>query len=136
MMDGPDYPTPTSTGKTRLDELLKENERLKALLMENGISWVPGKPMEQFIHKMKTRKSSAVESDNQLPHLPVEIQLRILGFAMRVSFPIIDPFSKPRYEHLTKDERAQRKEYPVREYTIPNTNLELCQKHDPNHSNV
>lgn len=119
MLDGPDYPTPTASGKIRHDELLRENERLKALLMENGISWVPEKPKDPVVHKMKTRKSSALEPDSQLPHLPMEIQLRILGFAMRSSFPIVDPLTKPRYEHLTKDERTQRKEYPVRKYNIP-----------------
>lgn len=114
MMDGPDYPSPTSTAKTRHDEVLKENERLKALLMDNGISWVPEKTKGLVIHKMKTRKNSTVDSHNQLPQLPMEIQLRILGFAIRSSFPIVDPFTKPRYENLTKEERAQRKEYSLR----------------------
>jgi hypothetical protein len=46
----------------------------------------------------------------------MEIQLRILGFAMRCSHSIIDPLFKARNEHLTKDERAQRKELPVGKY--------------------
>jgi hypothetical protein len=118
MLDGPDYPNlPSSSSKSRHDELLKENERLKALLQDNGISWVPAKPKVPVkVHKMKTRKSSA-SSNHRLPHLPMEIQLRILGFAMRCSFPIIDPFFKPCYENLTKDERIQRKELPIRKYS-------------------
>jgi hypothetical protein len=120
MLDGPDYPTVTGGGKSRHDDLLNENMRLKALLAEHGISWVPAKPAEAVkVHKMKTRKSAAAMSNLDLPHLPMEIQLRIIGFAIKCSFPIIDPFTKPRYEHLTKDERAQRKEYPVRKYIAP-----------------
>jgi hypothetical protein len=116
MLDGPDYPNPNSFAKSRNDKLLKENEQLKALLLENGISWVPEKLKEPVkIHRMKTRKSKVTAPDDQLPHLPMEIQLRILGFAMKCLFPIIDPFSKPRYEHLTKEEQLQRKKYPVRE---------------------
>jgi hypothetical protein len=116
MLDGPDYPS--SSTKSRYDELLTENERLKGLLLENGISWVPQKPKEPVkVHKMKTRKSSAT-SEKQLPHLPMEIQLRILGFTMRCSFSITDPFFRPRNEHLTKDERAKRKEIPVRKSSL------------------
>lgn len=118
MLDGPDYPN--STAKSGQDELLKENERLKALLLENGISWVSAKPKEFIkVHKMKTRNSVPVAAfKKQLPHLPMEIQLRTLQFAMTCSFPVIDPFTKPVFEHLTKDEREQRKELPVREYTL------------------
>ncbi|KAG0649424.1 hypothetical protein D0Z07_4486 [Hyphodiscus hymeniophilus] len=113
MLDGPDYPNTTSSGKSRYDEIIEENDRLKALLLDNGISWAPQKLKESVkFHKMKTRKS-AVTAYQQLPHLPMEIQLRILGFAMKCPFPIIDPFSKPRLEHLTKEEQMQRKKYPV-----------------------
>jgi hypothetical protein len=117
MLDGPDYPNPLA--KSVQDDLVKENERLKALLLDNGISWVldKQKPKEPVkVHNMKTRKSSA--SENQLPHIPMEIQLRILGYAMKCSFPITDPFYKPRVEHLSKDERMKRKELPVRKYNL------------------
>ena len=113
MLDGPDYPSPNSFAKTRHEELLKENERLRSLLLENGISWAPERPR---VYKMRTRTSITGSPDKQLPHLPMEIQLRILGFAMQSRFPIIDPFSKARLEHLTKDEQVQRKKYPTRTY--------------------
>ena len=116
MLDGPDYPN--RARRSDHDDLLKENERLKTLLLENGISWAAEKPRERVkIHKMKTRKSSA--SRRRLPHIPMEIQLRILGYAMRCSFPVIDPFYKPRLEHLGKEERTNRKELPMRKYNAP-----------------
>jgi hypothetical protein len=58
MLDGPDYPNLASN--SCYDELLKENERLKALLLENGISWALQKPKEPAkVHMMNTRKCSA-----------------------------------------------------------------------------
>ena len=118
MLDGPDYPNAVSSGKSRHDDLIKENERLKALLFDNGISWVPEKAKERVsVHKMTTRKRSSATT-KQLPHLPMEIQLRILGFAMMCPFPVIDPFMKPQMEHLTKEEQMQRNKYPVREYHV------------------
>lgn len=115
MLDGPDYPD--SAAKSGHDELLKENERLKALLLENGISWVPAKPKEATkVHKMMTRQS--VAASTQLPHLPMEIQLRTLQFAMTCPFPITDPFTNPVFEHLSREEREQRRGLPIREYTL------------------
>ena len=121
MLDGPDYPDASSSGKIRHDELLKENERLKTILLENGISWVPEKIKEPVkIHKMTTRKSAA-SAEEQLPHLPIEIQLRILKFVVQCPFPVIDPFTKPRLEHLTKEEQMQRKNYPLSECQVRHT---------------
>ena len=122
MLDGPDYPN--GLARSSQGDLLKENERLKALLLENGISWLPQsqKPKEPTkSHNMKTRKSSATL--RQLPHIPMEIQLRILGYAMKCSFPIIDPFHKPRFEHLNRDERTKRKELPVRKFNLRRNDL-------------
>jgi hypothetical protein len=115
MLDGPDYPN--ARDNKAQDKLIKENERLKALLLANGISWVPetSKPKENS-HSMRTRRSLPAV-DDQLPHLPIEIQLRILRFAMRFPFPIIDPFFAMRPEHMSKDEKVQHKELHLSKYS-------------------
>lgn len=112
-MDGPDYPTPASTGKTRQDELLEENKRLKELLRKNNISWIPERIKEEFAPARKETLRNS--SHRPLPQLPMEIQLRILGFALRGT-PIVDPLTKLLKAHTTREEQRQRKAYPIRKF--------------------
>jgi hypothetical protein len=114
MLDGADFPSASSN--IREESLVKENERLKALLLKHSISWVDSKA-DQRICRMSLRSVDhsifRENSQKALPHLPMEIQLKILKYAMKCSTPIIDPFFKHRPEHLTTDEKLEQKRIPV-----------------------
>jgi hypothetical protein len=127
MLDGPDYSDPFIQARRELvleenqslkseSQILKaEIQSLKALLSERGISWVEQQP-KTTIKTQKHVVNRAFPAKKLLPHLPMEVQLRILGFAMKSSTPIVDPFFKARNEHLTKIERVERRQIPLRMY--------------------
>lgn len=114
-----------------------ENMRLKRLLRENGISWSSSftfsrdhadfganngfqstnngtkakavkSPQRQFSDR-QTRSSTAalVAQGNKMPHLPMEVQLRVLRYALTSSYPIIDPLSKLISQNLTDQESTR-----------------------------
>ncbi|KAF4126825.1 hypothetical protein GMORB2_0562 [Geosmithia morbida] len=87
--------------------LVDENMRLKRLLRENGIAW-SAVSQDHLVqpNKRKTR-SSMTSQDLGRPHLPVEVILRILHFAMMSPHPIIDPLSALTPANLSEDERAR-----------------------------
>lgn len=100
-------------------ELEDENMRLKRLLRENGIPWndsVAAHPDFQYAgpssstrgNLTKRRRSSRLSGLDQisqrLPHLPVEVVLRIMEYALIAKDPIMDPLSKLNPDHLTAAE--------------------------------
>src|SRR5271168_2305629 len=105
MLDGPDYYDPFI--QARRESVLEENQSLKsesqilkaeiqslkALLSQRGISWVEQQP-KATIKTQKHVVNRVFPAKKLLPHLPMEVQLRILGFAMKSSTPIVDPFFK------------------------------------------
>ncbi|KAK5998361.1 hypothetical protein PT974_00740 [Cladobotryum mycophilum] len=89
--------------------LAEENLRLKRMLRENGISWSPiaqAHLSRKASTKRKTRSSIAAEKASR-PRLPTEVLLRILKFAMKSRYPIIDPLSPAVSENLTEQEKAR-----------------------------
>jgi hypothetical protein len=111
MMEGPD-PT-ASLASRRYDALENENKshideikRLKAILAAHKI---PSDPAVNFaVHPRRlTLRRSTQAPTKPLPKLPIEIQLRILRFALTSPDPIIDPFYKRRRDTLTKKEWEQ-----------------------------
>ncbi|KAI0006266.1 hypothetical protein F4779DRAFT_597202 [Xylariaceae sp. FL0662B] len=83
-----------------------ENLALKRLLRENNISWqVPAK-LNQASSSIVTRSRKSITSQG-LPHLPVEIQLKILSYALTSPHPIVDPLCKLRPERLLIRERSK-----------------------------
>ncbi|KAJ9151063.1 hypothetical protein NKR19_g4988 [Coniochaeta hoffmannii] len=104
-------------------ELNAENLRLKCLLRTHGISWSPSVVLEPqsspaLARKTSTRSlrpraslssgSSGTDQKSKMPHLPMEVQLRILHFALTSNHPIIDPLSKLRPENITQPEKTIR----------------------------
>ncbi|PWI64275.1 hypothetical protein PCL_11307 [Purpureocillium lilacinum] len=88
--------------------LSEENLRLKRILRENGISWSPVaqahlKQMGPTMRRSRQRKANGPG----YPHLPPEVILRILRFALTGAQPIIDPLSPTTSEHLTEQEKAR-----------------------------
>lgn len=90
-------------------QLEDENMRLKRLLREHGIPWnesVAAHP--GFVSSKRRRRSSRLsaldQSTHQLPHLPVEVVLRIMEYALVAKDPIIDPLSEMNHENLTSAE--------------------------------
>ncbi|UNI21874.1 hypothetical protein JDV02_007823 [Purpureocillium takamizusanense] len=89
-------------------ELTEENLRLKRILRENGISWSPvaqAHLKQRDPNKRRTRSSMA--HDLGRPHLPTEVILRILKFALTSAHPIIDPLSPTTSDHLTEREKTR-----------------------------
>lgn len=92
--------------------LVEENMRLKRILRENGISWSPLAQThlnQNDPTRRKTRSSIAAAgpSDSTSPFLPTEVLLRILKFAMKSKYPIIDPLSAVTAENLTDEEKKR-----------------------------
>ncbi|KHN95712.1 uncharacterized protein MAM_06324 [Metarhizium album ARSEF 1941] len=90
--------------------LVEENMRLKRILRENGISW---SPLAQA-HLIKQnpaprRRTRASMSAYELgrPTLPTEVILRILKFALKSPYPVIDPLSRLCHEHLSEKEKTR-----------------------------
>ncbi|KAL3955500.1 hypothetical protein ACCO45_011063 [Purpureocillium lilacinum] len=89
-------------------ELSEENLRLKRILRENGISWSPvaqAHLKQRDPNKRRTRSSKT--HDLGRPHLPTEIILRILKFALTSAQSIIDPLSPATSDHLTEREKTR-----------------------------
>lgn len=93
-------------------QLEDENMHLKRLLREHGIPWsdsVAGHHAFRSSTSNSTsgrRRSSRLSAVGQhrFPHLPVEVILRILHYALVADGPIIDPLSKLNTETLTSAE--------------------------------
>ncbi|KAK0129231.1 hypothetical protein ONS95_001166 [Cadophora gregata] len=116
MMEGPDPELRLST--IQYDALLSESERnanevkrLKALLRQHNIEFDTCLPVSI---KYVSKNGAPQEPDNgRKPRLPIEILLRILGFALTSPVPIIDPFYKMRVQNVTKAERLSRQHINV-----------------------
>lgn len=97
--------------RTKNQQLEDENMRLKRILREHGIPWssdVAGHTMFQSNNPTSTsnrRRSSRLSAtQHTVPHLPVEVILRIMHYALISDGPIIDPLSKLDTESLTVSE--------------------------------
>lgn len=96
--------------KNRLLE--DENMHLKRLLREHGIPWSDSVASHHVFQSSTAhatsgrRRSSRLSAAGQhrFPHLPVEVILRILHYALVADGPIIDPLSKLNSEALTSAE--------------------------------
>lgn len=100
------YNAPLRTQNRLLDD---ENMRLKRLLREHGIPWndaVASHPGFQSSTRRRrsSRLSALDQATHRLPHLPVEVVLRIMEYALVAKEPIIDPLSKLDHENLTTAE--------------------------------
>lgn len=91
--------------RTKVRHLEDENLLLKRLLRENGLSWQPRSKFSQAPNRVT--RSSSKTNYKPLPHIPVEIQLRILSFALTSPQPIIDPLCKVKGEHLMPHEKPK-----------------------------
>ncbi|KAK6200703.1 U4/U6.U5 snRNP associated protein [Pestalotiopsis sp. IQ-011] len=88
--------------RARNRDLEAENLALKRLLRENGITWPsPYAFVQQQRAPMRSTRSSMSSS---LPHLPIEIVLKILEYSLTSKSPIIDPLCKLKNEHITTEE--------------------------------
>jgi hypothetical protein len=89
--------------------LSEENMRLKKILRENGIAWsaVAQSHIQQTSSSKRRTRSSMTSKDLGRPHLPMEVILRILKFAMTSSHPIIDPLSPLTPTNLTEKEKTR-----------------------------
>ncbi|PHH64849.1 hypothetical protein CDD81_3915 [Ophiocordyceps australis] len=89
--------------------LAEENLKLKRILRENGISWSPVAKAHMTQRDPNLRKTRSCKSVHELgrPYLPTEVILRILKFAMKSPYPIIDPLSTLTPEHLSDEEKTR-----------------------------
>lgn len=95
-------------------QLEEENLRLKRLLRENGVPWndsvashpgfLSSNPHPVSGRRRSSRLSALDQSSLRLPHLPVEVVLRIMEYALIAEDVIIDPLSKLNPEVLTISE--------------------------------
>lgn len=86
--------------------------RLKRLLRENGIAWSPlaqNHLKETRLDKRTTRSSMASQA-SELPHLPTEVVLRIMKFALTSPTPVIDPLSHIATSNMTDAEKSRRRQ--------------------------
>ena len=96
--------------------LVNENEYLKKLLAYHNIPWIA-----KYSYDLSEIPTPSTRVPHRkLPSLPIEIQLRILSFAMKHCRPIIDPGSRRTSSHLTAAEKSGPKFEP--------NNLLLCCK--------
>lgn len=120
MWEGPSYePSAAMVLNKVLNEEkkthLQEIQRLRALLDQNKIPWMKDPPKSvanKNTQRMMTRRASLapqVTSTKLTTRLPTEIIIRILGYALKSTTPIIDPFWKVRPDNLTKDEKVPRR---------------------------
>lgn len=79
---------------------------LKRLLRENGISWQT-RPKCTKASSSRVTRSSARAVCRPLPHIPVEIQLRIMSFALTSPHPIVDPLCRSKPENLLPREKSK-----------------------------
>lgn len=89
--------------------LVDENMHLKRLLRENDISWSSpvgphgGRP--RYARRVASSTFGKTSDDGRrMPYLPMEVQLRILKYAMTSKYPIIDPLSKTTQLNMTTAE--------------------------------
>ncbi|KAG8425483.1 hypothetical protein J3458_002178 [Metarhizium acridum] len=90
--------------------LVEENMRLKRILRENGISWSPvaqAHLIQQNPALRRRTRASMSAHELGCPSLPTEVILRILKFAMKSPYPIIDPLSRLSHEHLSEKEKTR-----------------------------
>ncbi|KAH7165572.1 hypothetical protein EDB81DRAFT_838302 [Dactylonectria macrodidyma] len=89
--------------------LAEENMRLKRILRDNGISWSPValSHLKQLDPTARKTRSSMTAQDMGHPYLPMEVLLRILKFAMKSPYPIMDPLSVITSENLSDREKAR-----------------------------
>ncbi|KAI1108486.1 hypothetical protein F5Y14DRAFT_459530 [Nemania sp. NC0429] len=98
------YNEPLRTKKRLLEE---ENRALKRLLRENSIDWQgiihpnPTQPLPSRITR------SCVYKGRALPHMPVEIVLKILSYALTSPQPILDPLCKLKPERMVPSEKCK-----------------------------
>ncbi|KAJ2982641.1 hypothetical protein NUW58_g6400 [Xylaria curta] len=85
-----------------------ENLALKRLLREHGISWQKNQPKPHPHQKRLASHVLAHLTTNPFPHLPVEIQLRVLSYALTSPHPIVDPLCKSRPERMLPREKGKR----------------------------
>ncbi|KEY71355.1 hypothetical protein S7711_08550 [Stachybotrys chartarum IBT 7711] len=89
--------------------LTEENLRLKRILRENGIAWssVAHDHLKKLEPSKRRTRSSMTSQELGHPYLPTEVLLRILKYATKSAYPIIDPLSPLTFENLTEKEKAQ-----------------------------
>ncbi|KAI8628341.1 hypothetical protein F5Y19DRAFT_148800 [Xylariaceae sp. FL1651] len=96
------YNQPLRVKNRRLED---ENLALKRLLREHGISW---QTYPKPAHSQTSRVTRSCKGQPKvLPHLPVEIQLRVLSYALTSPQPIVDPLCKSRSERLLAREKSK-----------------------------
>ncbi|KAI0184759.1 hypothetical protein EV127DRAFT_224320 [Xylaria flabelliformis] len=98
------YNQPLRAKNRRLED---ENLNLKRLLREHGISWQKNQPKPARAKTSRVTRSSIIQG-RTLPHLPVEIQLRVLSYALTSPHPIVDPLCKSRPERMLPREKGKR----------------------------
>ncbi|EOO01156.1 hypothetical protein UCRPA7_3372 [Phaeoacremonium minimum UCRPA7] len=96
-----------------------ENMRLKRLLREHGIAWSPSVAANPNFQagitntgkgtsgSTRRTRASITADQGRLPHLPVEVLLRILHYSLTSRDAIIDPLSKSKAENLTPYEKSR-----------------------------
>lgn len=89
-----------------------ENLTLKRLLRKHGISWQTGQPKPARPNSSRVTRSS-MSKERALPHLPLEIQLTVLEYAMTSDHPIVDPLCKSRPERMLPREKEKRNEIAI-----------------------
>lgn len=85
---------------------------LKRLLRKNGISWQNSQPNPTRPTSSRITRSS-INQGRALPYLPVEIQLRVLCYALTSPHPIVDPFCKRRPERMLPHEKSKRNDIAI-----------------------
>ncbi|KAH8156598.1 hypothetical protein CIB48_g11653 [Xylaria polymorpha] len=98
------YNQPLRAKNRRLED---ENLNLKRMLREHGISWQKNQPKPTRTKTSRVTRSSKSQ-ERKLPHLPVEIQLRVLSYALTSPHPIVDPLCKSRPERMLPREKGKR----------------------------
>ncbi|TGJ80873.1 hypothetical protein E0Z10_g7890 [Xylaria hypoxylon] len=83
-----------------------ENLALKRLLRKHSISWQINQPKPIRAKSSRVTRASTSQ-ERALPHLPVEIQLRVLSYALTSPHPIIDPLCKSRPERMLVHEKSK-----------------------------
>lgn len=101
---------------------------LKRLLREHGIPWQSSQPKPTRATSSRITRSS-INKGIPLPHLPVEIQLKVLFYALTSPHPIVDPLCKRRPERMLPREKAKHNDIAIhvlatcRAYQIEGTNF-------------
>jgi len=84
---------------------IKELQRLRELLTENNISWEKDtQPNSGIVGKIEHARCPR-SPPKPAPELPREIHFQIMGYCLKSSKPIIDPFFALRKDNLTAEEQ-------------------------------